>query len=81
MNELKMTISGIIAKDDKKVACVHFEDEASFAEGYIPDCKIEKSEGFTAEEIELLEAYMKDNLETLKRYAKDVDPIRSMMKE
>lgn len=81
MDELKMTISGVITKDDKKCACVHFESEASFAEGYIPDCKIEKSEGFSEEEIEMLEDYMKDNLETIKRYAADVDPIRSMMKE
>ena len=81
MNDVKMFVSGIISKDGKKKACVRFESGAAFAEGYIPDCKIDSTAGFTKEEIEKLEKYLVENLEMLKGRAAGVDPIRSIMRE
>ena len=81
MDELNMLISGVIEKDGKKKACVRFEAGDVFAEGFVPDCKIEHQNGFTDEEIKKLEEYMQDNLETIKRKAAEVDPILSMVRE
>lgn len=81
MEALNMLISGVIEKDGKKKACVRFEAGDLFAEGFVPDCKIEKQNGFTDEEIEKLEEYLRDNLETIKRKASEVDPILSMVRE
>lgn len=81
MSELNMYVSGIINRENQKKACVRFEDKERFAEGFIPDCKIEKQNGFNEDEIEQLENYMKDNLEALKNRAAGVDPILSMIRE
>jgi len=81
MEELNMLISGVIEKDGKKKAYVRFEAGDFFAEGFVPDCKIEKQKGFSNEEIEKLEEYLRDNLETIKRKASEVDPILSMVRE
>ncbi len=81
MDEMKMMISGVISKDGVSKVCVYFEDGEKYAEGYVPDCKIEKFSGFTDEEICMLEDYLTDNLETIKRHAAEVDPIRKMMRE
>lgn len=81
MDSLNMIVSGVIERKGKKSACVRFEGQGVFAEGYIPDCKIEKSEGFSEEEIKTLEEYLTDNLETLKRHAAGIDPIVSMIRE
>lgn len=81
MDELKLLISGIVLVNEEKKACVRFEDSTRFAEGYIPDCKINSQSGFSDEEISLLEDYMKENLGKIKRLAAEVDPILSMVRE
>lgn len=67
--EVKFTYSGILNKGLKKIIRVRFEreQEASldYAEGIIPDCRIEKQLGFSSDEIEQMEAYLvseKDNI-------------------
>ncbi len=80
-NELNMLVSGVFDKDNKKQACVYFTQGDSFAEGYIPDCKITSSKGFTEQEIAELEGYMMDNLPTLKHRASEINPIKAMMKD
>lgn len=81
MDELKMLISGIVLVNDEKKACVRFEDATRFAEGYVPDCKINSQKGFTDEEVGMLEEYMKENIGKIKRLAAEVDPILSMVRE
>ena len=83
MNDaLTMTYSAIVTgKDQKKIVRVKFErpatgavkgskDTVDFAEGLLPDCRIVSKEGFTQEEIEQLEMYMKANLEEIMSKAK-----------
>ena len=57
-DEVKMTHSGFVRKDGKRVVLVRFERGSDVAEGRIPPCTIEKNEGFSQEEVEGLEHYM-----------------------
>jgi len=59
----------------------HKTEKEVFAEGFIPDCKITSSNGFSTEEIKRLEDYMTDNLEDIKKTSSGVNPIRAMMKD
>ena len=77
MNDsLTMTYSAIVTgKDQKKMVRVRFErandnGKADFAEGVIPDCRIQSQNGFSNEEIVQLEQYMQANLEDIKEKAK-----------
>ena len=79
-DELKMSVSPICAKDGEKYAFVSFTDGARTAEGKIPDCKIIFSNGFSAEEVEQLEIYMKQELSQLKRMAAGIRLIDAFMK-
>ena len=81
MEELKLQISGILEKDGKKRACVSFSAPGCYAEGYIPDCVLEKSSGFTKEEEEALCAYLRENLAELKKRAARINPLNAIMKE
>lgn len=82
--EMKLLISGIVDKEGNKKACVYFEDEnipGRYAEGYVPDCKIVRQQGFSEEEITKLEEYLLENIAAIKREAQDINPIKAMMKE
>lgn len=79
---MNMIISCVSEKEDPKIAYVRFEEEdGRFAEAIIPDCKVEKNEGFTDDEVSMLEEYLSENLEMIKRKAAEVNPIRAMMKD
>lgn len=78
---MNLLISSVNNKDGKNFACLRFEDGAAFAEGIIPDCKINKSQGFSKEEIVQLENYMKENLSELKKQAGKINPVKAMMED
>ncbi len=74
-NEMKMTYSAVVTgKDNKKVVRVSFERdngiEKEIAEGIIPEGKIVKQNGYTQEEIESLEEYLKANSDDIIAKAK-----------
>ena len=71
--ELKMSVSPICRKDGKQLAYVSFTDEVRLAEGQIPECIITKNKGFTQDELEQLQAYMRQELDTLKKMAASVN--------
>ena len=80
-NELSMTVSPICHdKKGEKYAYVSFIDGVRSAEGRIPDCKIEKNQGFSKEEVEQLEQYMIGNLMELKKMAAGVNVMKAFMK-
>ncbi len=79
MDEVKLDISGVTEKDGKKRAYVLFTRGSDYAEGYIPECVLTKVQGFTAEEKESLERYLKANLTELKKRAARVNPIAAMI--
>ncbi len=78
--EMKMTVSGIVPKDGRKNIYVVFEDGKRKAEGYVPDCIITKNEGFEADEVKMLELYMKHNQDQIREMAKVINPIKALMK-
>ena len=78
--EMKMTVSGIVPKDGRKNIYVVFEDGTRKAEGYVPDCIITKNEGFEADEVKMLELYMKHNQDQIREMAKVINPIKALMK-
>ena len=80
MGELTLQVSGINVKDGKKQACVRFTDSSRYAEGFIPDCIITKSTGFSDEEKAQLEDYLKANLDELKKMAAKINPLNAIMK-
>ena len=73
-DELRMTHSGIINKKGQKIVHVTFERGNDYAEG-----TIEKSSGFTPEEIEHLSQYLQQNTDDIMARAKQVNPLRSLM--
>ncbi|MCI5585617.1 MAG: hypothetical protein MR383_08770 [Lachnospiraceae bacterium] len=77
---MKMTVSSICAKDGHKYAYVAFTDGNRSAEGRIPDCRILSSTGFTKDEVEQLEIYMKRELIELKKMAAGIRIIDALMK-
>lgn len=77
---LKMTISGIVPKDGRKHIFIIFEDGIRKAEGYIPDCIITSSNGFSKDEVKMLELYMKHNQDEIREHAKQINPIKALMR-
>lgn len=72
-DELKMSVSPICTKDGKKYAFVSFTDEVRTAEGKIPDCTIISNDGFSEDEVQQLEEYMKHELPQLKKMAAGIN--------
>ena len=79
-DSLKMTISGIVPKDGRKHIYVIFEDGKRKAEGSIPDCVITSNKGFSEDEVKMLELYLKHNQDEIRNYAKNINPIKALMK-
>lgn len=79
MDELNMSVSAVCMHEGEKYAFVSFSDGKRVAEGKIPDCKIVSSDGFTPEEVKMLELYMIGNLKQLKKMAASVRLIDAFM--
>ena len=81
MNEnINMTVSPVCSKNKNKFAYVSFTDGKCQAEGRIPECKITSNNGFSDDDVEVLELYMNSNLAKLKRMAAGVNIIDAFMK-
>ena len=79
-NELKMTVSGIVPKDGRQNIYVVFEDGNRRAEGCVPDCVIIEQKGFDDDEVKMLELYMKHQQDAIRELAKEINPIKAMIK-
>ena len=79
--EIRMTYSGLLSqKDGKKIARVFFERGKDYAEGIVPSGNIEKSSGFTPEELKQLADNLIHNREDILAKAKEVNPLRNWLK-
>ena len=76
--DIKMLVTSMIHKDQKSFARVSFLRGSDWAEGIVPGGRIEKSEGFSGEEIGKLEAYLAGEEEMILKQAKGVNPIRNL---
>ena len=56
--EVRLTHSGIFAKDGRRCVSVRFERGRDVAEAILPACRVTKNEGFTDEEVRGLEQYL-----------------------
>lgn len=74
-------ISGIIRKADEKRVCVLFSDDNRMAEGVVPACKIISNTGFSKEEVEGLEKYLRENETGIWDEAVKVNPLRGFLGE
>ena len=74
-------ISGIIRKSDEKRVCVLFSDDNRMAEGVVPACKIISNTGFSKEEVEGLEKYLRENQTDIWDEAVKVNPLRGFLGE
>lgn len=79
MDEVRMLISCVVAKGDKKMVRVSFLRGKDYAEGILPEGMIEKSQGFTDEEVQKLEGYIRKNRQDILRQAKEINPLRNWM--
>ncbi len=76
--EMNVLVSGMLHKGDKTFVRVSFLRGKDWAEGIVPDGVIEKSEGFTKEEIEKLEEYLAGDKDQIMKQAKGVNPVRKL---
>lgn len=78
--EMTMAVSPVCQKDGKQYAFVTFACNGKSAEGRIPDCILISNKGFTEQEAEQLERYMKRELTRLKKMASSVNVLEAFMK-
>lgn len=76
--EMKVLVSGVLRAEGRTFVRVSFLRGKDWAEGLVPDGVIEKSAGFTKEEIGRLEDYLAEDKDTIIRQAKGVNPIRNL---
>ena len=81
MDDVKMQVSGICIRENRKTAYVTFsvETEDKYSEWMIPECRMTTNRGFTDEETAQLELYIKMNMGKLKKKAASIDPLRVLM--
>lgn len=75
--EMKMTHSGIVVKDKRRHVSVRFERGADVAEAVLPECKVIKSTGFSAEEVQGLENYLMQENDNIFARAKKLNNIKN----
>ena len=81
MSEVEMLISGFFTKDGRKMMRVSFMRGKDFAEGLLPDGIIDRSEGFSEEEIGKLEKFIRANSQEIMAQGREINPIRSWLKD
>lgn len=78
LEDVNMLVTGLLHKDGRFFVRVSFLRGKDWAEGIVPDAKIEKSEGFTEEEVGRLAAYLLEQKAMILEQAKGVNPLRNM---
>ena len=75
---VRMMISGRLTRDGKTIVRVSFFRESGYADGVLPDARIEKYEGFDQGEVRLLEEYLRRNSDDIMAQAKKINPMRNL---
>lgn len=76
---LNMSVSPIVEKDEKKHIYITFEDDTRSAEGSLPEKKIIRNQGFTEEEVAALELYISANEADIVAMAKQINVLDAFM--
>lgn len=75
---MQVLVSGVLRKEGRNFVRVSFLRGKDWAEGIVPDGVIEKSEGFTEEEVRKLEEYLAGDKNEIIARAKGINPIRNL---
>ncbi len=70
---MNMSVSSIVSRDGKREIYVLFTEGDRNAEGRLSDYKMISSRGFTREENDMLEAYMRREKDRILQMAKSVN--------
>lgn len=70
--EMKMTYTSVVTKDNKPMISLRFERGSDVCEGVVPECVIKKNNGFSSEEVEALEQYLRMNKKEIIDQAKGI---------
>ena len=77
---IKMSVSSMTRSNEKKAVYVFFQDGEKTAEFTVPGCELLKNNGFSDEDISQLKAYITNEQDTIFDMAKQVNPLKAMMK-
>ena len=78
--EMKMTYSSVVVKDNKPMVSLTFERGGDTCEAVVPECRITKNKGFTAEEAEAIEQYLRINRKQIIADSKKISGLFNIMK-
>lgn len=76
--EMKMTYTSVLTKNGKPHISLLFERGKDFCEGNVPDCKISRNQGFSADEVEALQQYLAGNKRMIIEHAKEISDFKHM---
>lgn len=76
--EMKMTYTSVVTKDNKPMISLRFERGDDACEGSIPECIVTKNDGFTDEEIEALEHYLRVNKKEIIEKGKSISGLMNI---
>jgi len=77
--EMKMTYTSVLTKDGKPHISLCFERGNDSCEATVPDCVITKNNGFSKEEAEALEYYLRANKQTIIANSKNISGLFNIL--
>lgn len=80
-SEMKMNVSPVTRLGDKRVVYVLFTDQSSSAEFIIPGGELISNKGFDEKEIAEIKEYLECEQDNLFQVAKELNPMRSFMRD
>lgn len=70
---MNMSVSSIVSKNGKREIYVLFTEGSCCAEGRLSDYKLISNKGFSQEEADMLEAYMRRETDRILQMAKNIN--------
>ncbi len=78
--EMKMTYSSVVVKEGKPMVSLTFERGRDMCEAVVPECIVTKNDGFTSEETEAIEQYLRINKKQIILDSKKISGLFNIMK-
>lgn len=82
-DEVTLIYSGVVKKGNQSLVSVRFERKRTsgvdYAEGQVPECRIEKQRGFTADEIAQMEEYLREEKYNIIQKARELNNIKNLL--
>lgn len=79
---VEVTVSPMVKNKSGKTVCyVRFQEGKKTAEGILPEGRLFRNDGFSAQEAEKLELYMRREMNAIAELAKEINPVKAMMKD